>query len=59
MQKESIILIGIALFLITAIPVFAEDSDLAERINDIMKNCAEDDNYHITAEQLSNWLREG
>jgi rhodanese-related sulfurtransferase len=59
MEKKSMILIGIALLIITTIPVFAENSGLAEQINDIMKNCAENDNYHITAGQLSNWMKAG
>lgn len=60
MKKKSMILIWILLLLlITTMPVFAENSDLAKRINDIMKNCAENDNYHITAGQLSSWMKAG
>ena len=60
MKKKSMILIGILLpLLITTIPVFAENSDLAERINNIMKKCAENDNYHINAGQLSGWVKAG
>jgi len=59
LHKKSIILIGITLLFITIIPAYAGNADLAERINDIMKNCAEKDNYHITARQLSGWIKEG
>ncbi len=60
MKNKPIILILILLtLLITTIPVFAENSVLAERINAIMKNCAENDNYHISARQLSDWMKAG
>jgi len=60
MGIRSMILIGILLpLLITTMPVFADNSDLGKRINDIMKSCAENDNYHVTARQLSDWMKEG
>lgn len=59
MKKKRMILIAILLLmLITALPVFAENSDLAKRIDSIMKNCAKNDNYHVTSSQLSNWMKE-
>jgi hypothetical protein len=51
MKKKSIILICVALIFITTIPVFAESSGLAEKINEIMSKCPENDNYHVTARQ--------
>jgi rhodanese-related sulfurtransferase len=59
MKRKSMILIGIVMLLITTIPVFAGNADLAERINDIMKKCAENGDYHITARQLSDWMKAG
>ncbi|MBI5665866.1 MAG: rhodanese-like domain-containing protein [Nitrospirae bacterium] len=59
MKKKSIILIWTALLLITTIPVFAEDSDLAVRINEIMSKCPEHDNYHVPAWQVNKWMKTG
>ena len=60
MKIKSMLLAGILLSLfITTMPAFADNSDLAKRINDIMRECAEKDNYHITARELSEWMKEG
>jgi rhodanese-related sulfurtransferase len=59
MKKKSIVLICAALILITTIPVFAENSGLAEKINEIMSKCPENDNYRVTARQVSNWIKTG
>ena len=58
MQKKLIYLIVIfLLLLITTINVKAEKSDLVTSIHDIMKSCAENDNYHITAGQLFDLIK--
>ena len=59
MKKKSVVLIGILLLLITAIPVFAEDSDLVERIDKILSKGPEHDNYHVAAWQLKKWIKTG
>ena len=59
MKKKSILLICAALFLITTIPVAAENSNLAEKIYEIMSKCPENDNYHVTARQVSDWIKTG
>ncbi len=59
MKRKSIILIVTVLLLITTIPVFAADSDLALKINEIMNNCSENDHYHLPAWKLNNWMTEG
>ncbi len=45
--------------LFVSLPVNADDTGLAERIDSIMSRCTENDNYHITAMQLNTWLQEG
>lgn len=50
--KISVIFIGKLLYLYLTVSVIAEESDLAERINGSLKHCAENENYHVTADQL-------
>jgi len=59
MRIKSTLVTGLILLFITAIPVFAENEDLAKRIDKIMKACAGHDNYHVTAAQLAGWMKEG
>jgi len=59
MKKKSMLLICAALFLITTIPVAAENSNLTEKIYEIMSKCPENDNYHVTARQVSDWIKTG
>ncbi|MEN8264866.1 MAG: rhodanese-like domain-containing protein [Nitrospirota bacterium] len=59
MKKKSMVLIGILLLLISTIPVFAEDSDLVERIDKILSKGPEHDNYHVAAWQLNKWIKMG
>jgi len=60
MKKKSIIIIVMLLTLLTtAIQVLAEKKDLAERIDAVMKHCAEKNNYHMPAEQLYEWMKAG
>ncbi len=59
MKKKSIILIGTVILLISTIPVFAGDSGLAVKINDIMSNCSENDHYHLPAWKLNKWMTMG
>jgi len=50
---------GIVILLIIVTSVFAEDSDLAAKINEIMSKCPENDNYHVPAWQVNNWMKTG
>ncbi len=59
MKKKSVILIGILLLLISTTPVFAEDSDLASKIDKILSKGPEHDNYHVTAMQVGKWMKAG
>jgi rhodanese-related sulfurtransferase len=60
MKKRPIIPIFILLLiLIIAAPLHAESPDLSEKINKIMKSCAENHNYHINAGELSEWIKTG
>ncbi len=55
---KNIILTGMFILLFVSLPVFADDNDLADKIHTIMSNCAENDNYHVTAMQLNTWIQE-
>ncbi len=59
MKKKPVILIGILFLLISTIPVFAGDSDLMDRIDKILSNGPEHDNYHAAAWQVSKWIKMG
>ena len=59
MKKKSVILLGILLLFISTIPVFAEDSDLASKIDKILSKGPEHDNYHVTAKQVDKWMKAG
>ena len=59
MIKKSIILIVILLLLVTAVPLFAEDSALVARIDKILSKGIEHDNYHVAAWQVNKWITEG
>ena len=58
-MKKFIILMGILLLLITAVPLFAEDSALVARIDKILSKSFEHDNYHVEAWQVNKWIAEG
>lgn len=58
-MKTKLAIVWTLFFSLWAVPVFAEDADLAKRIDDIMKKCAAHDNYHITAGQLYEWMKAG
>jgi len=58
-MKRSLIAIGMFISLLVSLPVFADDIDLADKIDKIMSKCAENDNYHITAMQLNKWINDG
>jgi len=57
-MKRILIVSGMFILLFVSLPVFADDTDLAEKIDKIMSKCAENDNYHVTAIQLNTWMRE-
>jgi len=59
MKKKSLILIGLLLLLISTLPVFAEDSDLVSKIDKILRKGPEHNNYHVTAMQVSKWMKAG
>ena len=48
--------IGMVLLFITITPVFAGNSDLAAKIDEIMNKCSENDHYHLPAWKLNKWM---
>ena len=58
-MKKILCLIGIFTFILTSLPVFSDDSNLADEIDNIMNKCAENDNYHIAAMELNKWIKDG
>jgi 3-mercaptopyruvate sulfurtransferase SseA len=59
MIRKAIILTGVVLLLIAAIPAFSEDVDLVAKIDKILSKGPEHDNYHVTARQVSEWIQSG
>lgn len=58
-MKRSLIVIGMFISLLVSLPVFADNKNLADKIDNIMSICAENDNYHVTAMQLNKWMLDG
>ncbi len=58
-MKRTLCLVGLFIFILTSLPVFADNRNLAEGIDNIMSKCAENDNYHITAMELNTWIKNG
>lgn len=58
MIKRSFIIIGTLLLLITTGDVFADDSVLVARIDNILSKGIENEHYHIAAWQLNKWIVE-
>jgi len=58
MNIKLTLLFGIFFTLISA-PVFSDDNNLSSQIDKIMSQCAENDNYHVTAMQLNQWIKSG
>ena len=58
-MKRGLIVIGMFISLLVSLPALAGDKDLADKIDNIMSTCAENDNYHVTAMQLNQWMQNG
>jgi hypothetical protein len=58
-MKRKLIIMGMFISFFVSLPVFSDDTDLAEKIDKIMSTCAENDNYHVTAKQLNTWIKDG
>ena len=58
-MKKRLIVIGIFISLLVSLSVFADDENLAEKIDTIMSRCAENDNYHVPAIELNKWMQDG
>jgi rhodanese-related sulfurtransferase len=59
MKKRFMIAAAAALLFVAAIPAFSGDTDLTVRINEILSKGPANDNYHVTAKQVSNWMKKG
>ncbi len=59
MNMKLTMLFGIAFLLIISVPVFADNEDLAHKVEEIMRRCAENDNYHVPAVLLNTWIQDG
>jgi len=58
MKIKPVVLISILILTITAIPAFATDSDLRDRIDKIISEGSAHDNYHVPAWQVNKWIIE-
>lgn len=58
-MKRKMLVMGMCMSLFVSLPVFSADNDLADRIDNIMSSCAENDNYHLSAMQLNKWIQAG
>jgi rhodanese-related sulfurtransferase len=58
-MKKRLIATGMFISLFISLPVFADDTDLAVKIDKIMSSCAENNNYHIPAIELNKWMQDG
>ncbi len=52
-------ILGIIFILFTSAPVMAIDRDITSQINNILSKGPANDNYHIDAWQLRDWIKEG
>ena len=58
-MKKRCIAMGMFISLLVSLPVFADDKTLAEKIDTIMSRCAENNNYHVPAVKLNQWIKDG
>ena len=58
MKQKLVVLLSILFLIITAIPAFATDNDLRDRIDKILREGPEHDNYHVPAWQVNKWILE-
>lgn len=57
MKKELKIFLGLFLVLIITIPGYANDSDLAVKINAIVTKGPDNGNYHVSAADIYMWVK--
>ncbi len=59
MKNKLMILLVAAFFLTAAAPAFAGDAELTAKIDEILSKGPANDNYHVTAKQVSAWMKAG
>ncbi len=59
MKNKLMALTGMVLLLIITVPAFAGNAGLAAQIDEILSKGPANDNYHVTAKQVSAWMKTG
>lgn len=59
MKKILTMTFAIILILMATVPAFADDSAIISKINEILSKAADNDDYHVTARQVNEWVKAG